>query len=183
MSESTSVRVSIPGPYGSRSKMQRKGWKCWAKRIAHVNDPANSGYDWEGEFLAVGTVAELTAGDIVLHVDESSSSAVGVVMPDGGIEWLRSTHGKWASDLAATARKALAMETKDRLAEGRSLRRKAKKEAEARQPETAPALPTVAERPDAEAPDAIDLSGVPIELLQHEIARRQAAQGGNAQGD
>jgi hypothetical protein len=114
-SEIAVVQVLIPGPSASRSKMQKKGWKCWAKRVLGVKSPANSGYDWEGDFLAVGQCAEMRVGDVVLHVDDSGNSGVGLVQPDGTIEWEETCHGKWASALAAPARRLLALAPEQRI--------------------------------------------------------------------
>jgi|GEM_PF-6106214 len=110
------VTVKIPGPSASRSKMQKKGWKCWCKNLAEVATPANNGYAYLGEFVSVDAVAELAVGDVLLHVDESSNSGIGVVQPDGEVSWEKVTNdAKWVGPLAATARKLLAMTPAERV--------------------------------------------------------------------
>lgn len=100
--------------------MQKKGWKCWAKVLSRVKEPANSGFDWEGEFANVGETREMEAGEVLLHVDDSSSHGIGVVIPGsaagkGRIVWLETTSGKWASSLARGARKLLALTPDERV--------------------------------------------------------------------
>lgn len=122
MSESivTTVTVSIPGTTASRSKAQKKGWKCWCKNLTKVATPANNGFAYEGEFVSVGSTAELTTGDVLLHVDDASSKSIGVVMRGslgaGFIHWMASTSDdKWAGSIAKPARTLLAMDTEDRI--------------------------------------------------------------------
>jgi hypothetical protein len=113
------IAIKIPGAAASHSKMQRKGWKCWAKVLTNVKTPANTGYDYEGSWITLGAVAELELGDVVLHVDDSSDAGVGVLIigskGTGYIHWMRTTQGKWAGALAATARKLLSMPVQDRV--------------------------------------------------------------------
>lgn len=118
-----SVLVTIPGPSASSSKMQRKGWKCWAKVLSSVADPANNGYAYDGEFLSVGSNVELEVGDVILHVDQSSSATIGVVMVNkagkGILKWIgegASSDGRrWCGPLGRPARKLLSMDQPERI--------------------------------------------------------------------
>ena len=110
------VRVSVPSESASRSKMQKKGWKCWCKNVSSIDTPANSGFAWQGEFVTTGATIELTPGDVLLHVDQSSSTGIGIVLPSGGIFWAETTGAdKWSGVLAKPARRWLAMPTKERI--------------------------------------------------------------------
>lgn len=116
------VTVMVPGPSGSRSKMQKKGWKCWAKVLSDVKEPANTGYDYEGELLSVGSRHEVELGSVILHIDQSSNNGVGVVMPKAGaedrgvIKWRKTTcAARWAGDLARDARRLLKMTPEERV--------------------------------------------------------------------
>ncbi len=122
MSSSEVVTVRIPGPTASRSKMQKKGWKCWAKWLSSVATPANDGYAYEGEFTQIEAHVEAAVGDVLLHVDQSDCAAVGVVMLNsrgtGFIRWVdraNSDGRKWCGPLAKTARKMLAMSPEERI--------------------------------------------------------------------
>lgn len=120
MTTTTTVAVKIPGPMASRSKMARKGWKCWAKRLSSVAKPASDGYAYEGEFIGVGTTIETEAGDVILHVDQSGSAGIGVVCVracEGFISWLDTADASgrnWCGALGATTRKLLAMSADER---------------------------------------------------------------------
>lgn len=116
------INVEIPGPSASTSKMSRKGWKCWGKRLTHVRTPANDGYAFEGEFVGISSTMELTVGDVILHVDQSSSATLGVVMVNrlgkGFIKWVADADSdgrKWCGPLARPARRWLDMDVEDRV--------------------------------------------------------------------
>lgn len=118
-----SVLVKIPGASASSSKMSKKGWKCWAKWLSSVATPANDGYAYEGEFTTPGSEVEAEFGDVLLHVDQSNSADLGIVMPSSSgqafIRWIAdaSSEGrKWCGPLAKPARTLLAMSTQERLA-------------------------------------------------------------------
>lgn len=116
------VLVSIPGPVASSSKMAKKGWKCWAKRLTSVATPANDGYAFEGEFVTIEAKVECRLGDVILHVDQSDSAAVGVVMVNRNgtpiIKWIETASPdgrKWCGTLAAPARRLLDMDSDARV--------------------------------------------------------------------
>jgi hypothetical protein len=113
------VQINVPGPSASRSKMQKKGWKCWAKLITSIAEPAKDGYSWAGEFLTVGAMAECENGSLLLHVDDSSSHGVGVIVQTKSgksrIVWMAGTSSRWATALARTARTLLAMTCEERI--------------------------------------------------------------------
>jgi hypothetical protein len=121
MITTTPVQVFIPGPSASRSKVQKKGYKCWCKKLTSVKSPARTGYDYEGEFLGVEKTVELNVGDVILHIDESGSNGIGIIVPvpDNSdyrpIVWVTSTSGSWAGALAGVARDYLAMSPEDRV--------------------------------------------------------------------
>jgi hypothetical protein len=123
MSDSTTtVNVAIPDASASRSKMGKKGWKCWAKQLTAVDTPANNGYAYHGEFVPIGTTMELTPGDVILHVDQSNTADMGVVLVNaahkGVIKWLASADSdgrRWCAPLAKTARNLLGMTTDERI--------------------------------------------------------------------
>lgn len=112
-----SILVTIPGPSASSSKMSKKGWKCWAKTLRSIANPAKNGYDYDGEFAEVGVAAEMEIGSLVVHVDDSASNGIGVVMPNsagkGIIVWIST--GTLPS-MAAKGRKYLAMKPEERVA-------------------------------------------------------------------
>jgi hypothetical protein len=119
-----SVLVKIPGPSASSSKMAKKGWKCWAKWLTDVATPANDGYAYQGEFTPPGDSVEAELGDVLLHVDQSATSDLGVVMPNTkGEAWIRwvadaSSEGRrWCGPLAKPARRLLGMSAAERMAE------------------------------------------------------------------
>lgn len=116
------IIVSIPDASASRSKMQKKGWKCWAKWLTNVATPANDGYAYEGEFTSPGSQVECEIGDVLLHVDQSSSAGVGVVMQNKSgkafIKWIASADSesrKWCGPLAKPSRQLLAMSQDERI--------------------------------------------------------------------
>lgn len=118
-----SVLVKIPAPAASPSKMQKKGWKCWAKWLSKVKTPANDGYAYEGEFTEPGSSVEAEFGDVLLHLDQGNSADVGIVMRNSKDEaffhWIASASSdgrKWCGPLAKPARAVLAMSTPERLA-------------------------------------------------------------------
>ena len=118
------MTVAIPDASASRSKMSKKGWKCWAKELTHVNSPANTGYDFDGEFCGVGSSRECEAGTVILHVDQSGSADLGVVYPNmsgnGRIRWVASADSdgrKWCGPLGKPARRLLCMTPAERVAE------------------------------------------------------------------
>ncbi len=113
----------IPSESASRSKMAKKGWKCWAKILSSVATPANNGYAFEGQFVGVGTKLEVDSGDVLLHVDQSSNAGVAVIVPKEGGEngyiWWSETASsdgqKWCASLGREARKLLAMTVEERI--------------------------------------------------------------------
>ena len=116
------INVEIPGPSASSSKMSKKGWKCWGKQLINVKSPANDGYAYEGEFVGISSTMELPVGDVILHVDQSSSANIGVVMVNrlgqGFIEWVAdasSAGRKWCGLLAGPARRWINMTVEDRV--------------------------------------------------------------------
>lgn len=115
----TTTLVTIPGASASRSKMQKKGWKCWAKNLTNVNSPARNGYDYDGEFMATGDDVELEIGDVILHVDDSRCSSIGVVVQNrvgrGIIIWVADADDKWAGPLAKPARHLLGLTREERV--------------------------------------------------------------------
>lgn len=118
----TTIQVFVPSEAASRSKMQKKGWKCWAKLLSGVASPANDGYAFSGDWLTCGCDAECSPGDVILHIDQSSSAGVGVVYPDsagkGCIRWLKTANSdgrKWCASLGKVAREWLAKSAGDRL--------------------------------------------------------------------
>ena len=116
----STITVKIPGGLSSSSKMSKKGWKCWAKILTSVDTPAKSGFSFHGEFASIGATVECNLGDVLLHVDDSSSSGIAVVMAnakgEGWLSWQDSTSdGKWAGVLAKTAREFLAIDPDERV--------------------------------------------------------------------
>lgn len=116
------ITITIPSESASRSKMQKKGWKCWAKWLSHVNSPANDGYAYEGEFTTVGTTVEAEVGDVLLHVDQSSSAGIGVLMlnksGESFFKWIETAPSdgrKWCGPLAASSRRLLGMSREERI--------------------------------------------------------------------
>ena len=121
MSEPTTVTVLVPGASASSSKMSKKGWKCWAKWLSSVDSPAKDGYAYHGEFASVGSRVECELGDVLLHVDQSSNSGIGVVMTNSAgkafFRWVDATSdAKWAGSLAKAARRLLKMTRQERIA-------------------------------------------------------------------
>ncbi|MBX9681860.1 MAG: hypothetical protein K2X38_24140 [Gemmataceae bacterium] len=119
MSQST-VSVSIPGATASRSKMQKKGWKCWAKWITKVASPARDGYSYDGEFTEVDGTVECQVGDVLLHVDGSHAATIRVVVINSEgkgrlISVAVADSTKWAGTLGGPARKVLAMDAEERV--------------------------------------------------------------------
>lgn len=119
--EST-VCVTIPEASASRSKMAKKGWKCWAKVLSHVGTPANDGYAYEGTFVSPGTTIEARPGDVILHVDQSDTADIMVAMVNAGgkgflwsIDSADSEGRKWCGPLGRPARKLLAMPVEERI--------------------------------------------------------------------
>jgi len=103
--------------------MSKKGWKCWAKWLTSVASPANDGYAFEGEFTEVGATVEAHVGDVLLHVDQSSSADVFVCMQNqkgAGFRFLIASAGsdgrKWCGPLAGPARRLLDMSVEARIA-------------------------------------------------------------------
>lgn len=116
------ITVTIPSESASRSKMQRKGWKCWAKWLSNIKTPANDGYAFEGEFTSPGTTVEAEVGDVLLHVDQSSGADLMVLMVNRtGKSFLKSVADansegrKWCGPLAAPARRLLDMDREARI--------------------------------------------------------------------
>ncbi len=116
------ITVNIPSESASRSKMQKKGWKCWAKILTSVKSPANDGFAFEGQFVTAGTTVEVEPGDVILHCDQSASADIGVAYAQsngkGAIRWLKSADSegrKWCATLGQTARKLLALAADERL--------------------------------------------------------------------
>ncbi len=114
--------VKIAGPSASRSKMQSKGWKCWAKWLTSVASPANDGFAYEGEFADTDATVEASVGDVLLRVDQSSVAKIGVVMVnrlgEGYVRYVAEANSdarKWCGPLARHARKLLAMPVEDRI--------------------------------------------------------------------
>lgn len=117
-----SVLVKVPAASASSSKMAKKGWKCWAKWITSVNTPAHDGYAYQGEFATVGSDVEVEPGDVLLHVDQSSSAGVGVVVVnskgEGFVNWMASADSDgraWCGPLAKMARKLCEMTPAERI--------------------------------------------------------------------
>lgn len=122
MMTTTLTTVTIAGPSASRSKMQKKGWKCWAKWLTSVATPANSGFAYEGEFTDTDTTVEAAVGDVLLHVDQSAYARIGVVMVNkagnGLVHYVAGANSdgrKWCGPLARYARGLLAMEVEERV--------------------------------------------------------------------
>lgn len=116
------ITVSIPDATASRSKMQKKGWKCWAKILSSVANPANDGYAYDGEFTSVGATIEAEVGAVILHVDQSGAARVGVVMVNkagkGFIKWVETATSdgrKWCGTLGRPSRTLLNMPTEERV--------------------------------------------------------------------
>ena len=80
--------VTIPGPSASRSKMQKKGWKCWAKVVGIIpsmipilrntrchpsrrNDDTNKPPSMAGFYIlgsfALGVAVGLVVGSVLAH--------------------------------------------------------------------------------------------------------------------
>lgn len=116
------VTIAIPAESASRSKMQKKGWKCWAKWLSSVASPANDGYAYEGEFTTPGSTVEAQLGDVLLHVDQSSDAGIAVLMlnrkGEPYLKWMASAPSdgrKWCGPLASPARSLLAMTRDERI--------------------------------------------------------------------
>jgi hypothetical protein len=114
--------ISIPGAAASRSKMQKKGWKCWAKWLSEVATPANDGYAYSGEFTTPGSDVECDIGGVLLHVDQGGTAALGVAMLNSKGEpffkWIADASSearKWCGPLAKPARQLLAMNVDERI--------------------------------------------------------------------
>lgn len=116
----TTVQINVPGHSASQSKMQKKGWKCWAKKIDSVDEKVKDGYSYHGDFIATGSTVELDVGDIFVHVDQSSTADLYVVCVnrhgDGFIKQIDSVNcGSWAVSLANTAREWMKMSVEERI--------------------------------------------------------------------
>lgn len=111
--------TSIPGSNASKSKMQKKGWKCWAKTVTHVGDQPKNGFDFEGQFFNVGAKADIEPGTLLLHHDDSHCTALGIVVPNsvggGRIAWMESESSNWANILGGHASRLLKLTPEERI--------------------------------------------------------------------
>lgn len=178
----TLTTVTIAGPSARRSKMQKKGWKCWAKWLTSVATPANSGFAYEGEFTDTDTTVEAAVGDVLLHVDQSAYARIGVVMVnrsgEGYVRYIASANSdgrKWCGPLARHARSLLAMETEERvryvaklIAETPSEKRTP--EVQAYWEELAGIQATPAETTDQADPRAVAIEQIKALMAEHGIS-------------
>jgi len=111
------VSVMIPRAAVSASKQARKGLRCWAKRLTRVTTTGRH----SGTSIAVGGLVSCRPGDLILHYDDASEAALGVVMANrvgkSMIRWIDSTTPSvgWFAALVDTARKMVAMSHAERI--------------------------------------------------------------------
>src|SRR5271157_2671517 len=119
-----SVIITVPT---GRGKLSRSA-KPWAKTVTSVAKNAQSGRDWDGEWLTQGQDAEVDLGDMIVVSDldgEGASLYVAAeivrwcdVGPKIEAEFFRMKYDggkRWAAEMSVEARKLLAMDVEERL--------------------------------------------------------------------
>lgn len=111
------VSVMIPRAAASASKQARKGLRCWAKRLTRVTPAGRHG----GTTIATGGPVSCRTGDLILHYDDASEAALGIVTVNRVgkpmIRWIDSTAAEdgWFVVIVDTARKLLSMPRDERV--------------------------------------------------------------------
>lgn len=111
------IDVKIPGSSAT---------KDWCKELTAVDANATSGRDYEGEWVSVGSTADLPIGALLVHVDyvehrrrgrELNRARLGLVLPNGLLWWIHvSTSEKgWAQELRRPAREWMALTPAERI--------------------------------------------------------------------
>jgi hypothetical protein len=165
----------IPDHAASRSKMSQKGWKCWAMRVTSVKSGA---MPFDGDRLTPGTSVMLEAGDVVIHIDQSSRCTLYTVVPN-----IDGTEGRLPDmavatnpeGLAGAARNLLAAAPSQRIAMGaKQFLLEAFVEPDTNDEERASRRHYESLAANAGSAEEIDLSAVSTSALMAELARRGA---------
>lgn len=115
--DTTTVEVRIPVPDTATGQTSR-----WCKVLRAVAERAKSGMDWDGEWADVGKLVDLEIGSLIVVGGSTGSRKYGVktaqlyvVDPDGDLISIAYTaSNEWAIKLRDTARRFLAMPSRQR---------------------------------------------------------------------